>query len=202
MITSLCKKSTQALNYLARKKDGKINKLKAVKIIYFADKYHLRKYGRPVIGDTYWAMKYGPVGSNILNTANLNDSRLEKVCLKYAQEFLAHPKGDLKAETIISKKEVNLGVFSQTDIEALETAFKEFGDKDQFELAEISHEYPEWARHKKKIENGKKSVPMDYSDFFLNPRSAKCDIFQMSEDHLDLAKSIYQENKEVEAIFA
>ncbi len=203
MITSLCKKSTQALNYFARKKDGKINKMKAIKLIYFADKYHLRKYGRPIIGDIYWAMKLGPVGSNLLNTANLAKNNLEKDCLTYARNFLQHPKNDLKMQTIISRKEIDLDVFSQTDIEAFEAVFKEFGDKDQFELADIiSHAYPEWAKHEKEIKGGEKRVRMNYLDFFLNPKSDKSSIFDVSEEHLNLAKSIYLENKEVEAILA
>ena len=72
MIPSSCKKGTQALNYFARKKNGKINKMKAIKLIYLADRYHLRKYGRPVVGDDYWAMKYGPVASSTLNIADID----------------------------------------------------------------------------------------------------------------------------------
>ena len=66
MVTSSAtsyKKATQALNFFALKKDGKINKMKAIKLIYLADRLHLRKYGRPIVGDIYWAMKLGPVGS-------------------------------------------------------------------------------------------------------------------------------------------
>lgn len=202
MITPLCKKSVQAMNYLARKKDGQINKMKAIKLIYFADRYHIRKYGRPVIGDQYWAMKLGPVASHTLDTAELN-SGLEKDCLQYAKTFISHPKGDVKMLNIISKDKVDLKVFSQTDIEALETAYKEFGDKDQFELADISHKYPEWLKHKKEIEVDKKRrVKMDYLDFFANPRAAGSDIFDLPDEHLELAKNTYLENQEVDFILA
>jgi uncharacterized phage-associated protein len=177
MITSLCKKSVQAINYFARKKDGEINKMKAIKLIYFADRYHLRKYGRPVIGDDYWAMKLGPVASHTLDTANLSTDSLEKDCFQYAKTFLAHPKGDDK-QGIISKEKVDLGVFSQTDIEALETAFKEFGDKDQFELAETSHIYPEWAKHKNAIMvEGKKKSQNGLFGFFLKPKKRRLSYF-------------------------
>jgi hypothetical protein len=200
MITPLCKKSTQAINYFAHKKDGKINKMKAIKLIYFADRYHLRKYGRPVVGDTYWAMKLGPVASNVLDTANFDEGKLDRDCLDYAKSFLGHPADDAKLLTVTSKKDVELKVFSQSDIEALEAAYNEFGDKDQFELADIiSHSYPEWAKHKEEIEGGKKRVRMDYADFFLNSRHAKSSgIFELSEEHLALTKNIYLENQEAE----
>jgi uncharacterized phage-associated protein len=202
MNTSICKKATQAINYFARKKDGTINKMKSVKLIYFADRYHIRKYGRPVVGDIYFAMKLGPVGSNILNVANLSNTNLNSVCLKYAHEFLGYPKDDKKLQTIVSKKEVDLDLFSQTDIEAFETVFKEYGSEDQFELADISHEYPEWAKHEKEIKQGKRSVPMDYIDFFLNPSKTKSDIFKVPAENLAVAKDIYLEHKEVEALLA
>lgn len=195
MITSLQKKGTQAINYFARKKDGRINKMKAIKLIYFADRYHLRKYGRPIIGDIYFAMKLGPVGSVLLDTANLQNN-LEGEYLKYAQRFLAHPKEN-DNEEIISKSAVDLSVFSQTDIEALEIAFKEFGDKDQFELANITHIYPEWARHKKELDGGRKRVQMDYFDFFSNPKIDRCDIFELPEEHLNLMKEVYEEDREI-----
>jgi uncharacterized phage-associated protein len=200
MVTTLQKKATQAINYFARKKDGKINKMKAIKLVYFADRYHLRKYGRPIVGDTYLAMKYGPVGSNILDIANLQDD-LESGVLQYAREYLAHPKGGAKLQEIFSKKEVELDVFSQSDMEALENSYKEFGDQDQFELAQLTHIYPEWAKFKKTLDGGKKSAKMDYLDFFKNPKNSGSSLFAESDEDLELAKEAYQEQKEVTAIF-
>lgn len=197
MVESICKKSTQAINYFARKKEGRINKMKAIKLIFFADRYHLRKYGRPVVGDIYWAMKLGPVASNVLDTANFE---LHKEPLEYAKSFISHPVGD--KNNITSKKDVDLNVFSQSDIEALEAAYNEFGDRDQFELADIiSHSYPEWAKHKGEIDKGKKRVRMDYLDFFLNSKDTKfARIFELPDEHLKLSKSIYLENKEAESL--
>ena len=190
------KKATQALNYFARKKDGKINKMKAIKLIYFADRYHLRKYGRPVVGDMYWAMKFGPVGSHALDVADL-DKGVDQVCLKYASGFIDHPKGDDKARTVASKKEVDLDVFSQTDIEALESVYKEFGGYDGFELADIAHKYPEWSKFRKEIiDEGKKRVQMDYKDFFANPKGTASDFFELPQEHLDITKAVFEENQE------
>jgi hypothetical protein len=93
-------------------------------------------------------------------------------------------------------------VFSQTDIEALETVYREFGDRDQFELAEMTHVYPEWTKHQKDLSQGRKSRLMNYDDFFSEPRSNGSTIFTVPEDHLKLTREIYHANKEVEQILS
>ncbi len=72
------KKAAQSLNCLAKKSGGRINKMKAIKLIYFADRYYLRKYGRPVANDEYVAMGYGPVGSKTKDIAE-NTSFLDTI---------------------------------------------------------------------------------------------------------------------------
>jgi uncharacterized phage-associated protein len=52
-------KCTQALNFFAQKAGGQINKMKALKLIFFADRYHVRKYGRLLTNDNYMAMEHG-----------------------------------------------------------------------------------------------------------------------------------------------
>ena len=50
------KKATQAINYLTKKEGGQIDKLKLIKLIYLADRYHLRRYGRRVVNYADLAM--------------------------------------------------------------------------------------------------------------------------------------------------
>ena len=45
------KKATQALNYFARQSGGHLHKMKALKLLFFADRFHLRKSGRPLTND-------------------------------------------------------------------------------------------------------------------------------------------------------
>ncbi len=199
MIPANCKKATQALNYFARKKDGKINKMKAIKLVYLADRYHIRKYGRPIVGDIYMAMKYGPVGSMALNVADLDDS-LDHVCTKYANAVIGHDKEDEKVRTIFSKKEVDLDVFSQSDLDAFEAVYKEFGGYDEFELAEITHKYPEWDKFRKEIlEKGKKGEKMSYDDFFSDPKAEGRDFFELPQEHLEMSREAFEENAETVA---
>src|SRR5215472_9081648 len=45
--------------FASRMKD--IDALKASKLLYYSDKRHLLRYGRPITGDSYFGMSNGPV---------------------------------------------------------------------------------------------------------------------------------------------
>src|SRR5438105_15508174 len=81
------RKATQALNFFARQEGGSINKMKALKLVYFADRYHLRRFGRPVVGDEYHAMNYGPVASGTKDLAEMTDF-LGEVEASYGKIYL------------------------------------------------------------------------------------------------------------------
>jgi len=196
MPATIYKKATQALNLLARKKDGKINKMKAIKLIFLADRLHLRKYGRPIIGDMYWAMKLGPVGSLTKNVAEL--SSISEDALAYAKKYIKPI--DERKQIFASLRQEDLSVFSKTDLECIESVYNKFSDKDQFELAEITHEFPEWIKHKKKLESGKKRVRMNYDDFFVDAPKGD-DLFSQNKSDLEMAKESFSEQKEVSAFF-
>lgn len=156
------KKATQALNYLAKKTDGKINKMFAIKLIYFADRYHLRKYGRPVTNDEYVAMKYGAVGSKTKDIAE-NTSFLDDIERNYRNRYIVNKE----SYDIQSIEEVDMDVFSDSDVEALNFAIKNLGRFDQFELADISHAYPEWKKFESAFDSGRSAAfNMNYEDFF------------------------------------
>lgn len=191
------KKATQALNLFARKKDGKINKMKAIKLIFLADRLHLRKYGRPIIGDMYFAMKLGPVGSVTKNVAEL--SSVPEDILAYAKRYIKPIDG--KKRTLVSLKQEDLSVFSKTDIECLESVYDTFSDKDQFELAEITHTYPEWSKYKKELAGGKKRVRMDYNDLFAVPQKEDL-LFSQNKSDLEMARESFSQLTGVSGFFA
>lgn len=161
------KKATQALNFFAGLGGGAMNKMKAIKLIFFADRYHLRKYGRPITNDEYLAMDYGPVSSGVKDIAEMSDflGRQER---RYASEFIQPEPNVRGGHKVMSIAPVDRKVFSATDLEALEFAWKEFGKYDQFELADITHKYPEWKKHEEEL-NHCPRMRMDYIDFFDDP---------------------------------
>ena len=174
------RKATQALNFFARKAGGRINKMKALKLVYFADRYHLRKYGRPVVGDEYLAMNYGPVASGTKDLAEMSDFLGEEEA-RYAKKFI-QPSETGRAFSSVS--EVDEKVFSESDREALTFAWTRFGRVDKFALSKLTHRYPDWKRHEAALQsNVVTRVPMNYRDFLEDPEGNADPCFELGDRH-------------------
>lgn len=174
------RKATQALNFFARKSStGAMNKMKALKLVYFADRYHLRRFGRPVVGDEYLAMNYGPVASGTKDIAEMS-SFLGEEERTYAQQFLSPHDGCYEYSSIM---DVDPKVFSASDREALSWAWDTFGSKDQYKLAEVTHAYPEWTKHEAALKSKSISrAPMSYRDFLAEPLPGFDPCFALDDD--------------------
>ncbi len=189
------KKAIQAINFFAQKEGGSVDKMKALKLIWLADRYHLRKYGRPVTNDRYFAMEYGPVASNIKDLMGF--SLLGKEEESYLSKYLKMKN----PTTLISVKKTDEDVFSQTDIEAFNIVYEEYGEYKPIYLSRISHKFPEWQKHEEKLKS-KISLreKMFYEDFFENPSSeiSEKNIFLESKEKINYAKAIFKENKDMD----
>jgi len=186
------KKATQAINFLALKEGGLIYKLKVIKLMWLADRLHIRKYGRPIFNDIYFAMQYGAVGSSVKDLAGFNVDGDEKTYLDNYLEI----EGVYK---IKSKEDADLDVFSNSEIEALEKSYTEYGALTPFQLAELSHKFPEWEKYKDVIESKSSTRElMDYNDFFKNPTSAGFkNIFNETPETLKNSEEVFSENIKV-----
>lgn len=183
------RKVTQALNYFAEQNGGRINKMKALKLLYFADRFHIRKYGRPITNDEYFAMKNGPVPSGAKDLVEGSDFRpdAEKA---YAGQYL--DPVDRYEYSSIAKPDFE--VFSQTDVESLKYALEHFGRFDQFKLAELTHQYPEWKRHEVALNSEATSrVKMNFSDFLDDPSVNVDYCHKLNENDRSLRREEIQE---------
>ncbi|MDZ4794562.1 MAG: Panacea domain-containing protein [Bacteroidota bacterium] len=180
------RKSVQALNLFAQLQGGSINKMKAIKLFWLADRLHLRKYGRTISGDNYFALKHGPVPSGTRNILEQVADRLEQPILNYSNEYL-----QANGRRYNSLKEANKKVFSKTDLEALNKVFETYGHLNQFQIRDISHEFPEWKKWEEGLENNwYKSHPMDLKDFFEDAGD-KHPIFKDDEESLKLVEKLF-----------
>ena len=154
------KKTTQALNYLAEKSGGQINRMKALKLIYFADRYHLRKYGRLITNDTYYAMDNGPVASGAKDIAE-GSGFIGREAQNYASTYLeSFSRHNFKSKQTTDKEE-----FSISDLEALDYALDKFGHLDEWGIVDLTHKYPDWYKHRPSLKLADR-IEMDVNDFF------------------------------------
>jgi len=149
--------------------------MKALKLLFFADRYHLRKYGRPVSECAYFAMKHGPVASEAKHIAE-ESPRLDQNSRSYARRFVR------KDHTYhyCSVGDVDQAVLSNTDREALDFAWQNFGHYSELRLRDITHHYPEWKRHARCLREGRRRAEIDYSEFFADPDPGYNPCYQLS----------------------
>jgi len=189
------KKAVQSLNYFATKSGGSLNKMKAIKLIWLADRLHLRKYGRSITGDEYYALPNGPVPSATRDILESSDF-LNDIASEYAEQFLSS-NGKYEYKTI---NEINENVFSQTDIEILETIFTNYGELDQFQLRDLSHLFPEWGKYKSALDQKLSSrFPINPIDFFINYQDGYSLFIDNNED-IDITKQLFTESLNISAI--
>ena len=189
-------KATQALVFFAEKAGQRINKMKALKLVYFADRYHLRKYGCPITNDEYFAMRLGPVASGVKDLLEMSDflGAEEK---DYVARFLT--PGDRLAIAVTRPFEPE--VLALTEIEALTFAWETFGGYDEFALSELTHKYPEWKKHEHRLEMASR-IRMKFEDFLDDPDDPaieKCYALSLADKHDTLEE--LQERSRLEALW-
>lgn len=139
-------KAKQAVLWLLHKNDGSMDKLQLVKLFFYADREHLVRYGRPIIGGTYYAMKFGPVCSELLDTFKENN-----------------PSFGINNQELTAKQKPSMDWLSESDIEVLEDIYKNYGLIDRFRLSDMTHELKAYTKNMPPP-NGRKLIP--YEDFF------------------------------------
>lgn len=153
-------KGLAMLKYLLNEVGGTYSYMALLKLAFFADRYHVRNYARPVSCDIYYALKLGALPSNLSNIIDVED-------------FLGSDISKVNTYDIkLVDKKIKKDEFSQSDIKAMNFAVQNFakiGKKNRFDLAEITHAYPEWDRYRERfLVNTQGREDMFYEDFLKN----------------------------------
>lgn len=143
-------KFANAVAYFALKCPG-MTKLKLCKLLFYADKEHLLKYGRPIIGDQYYKLPYGPVPTRGFDILKGNADSAEIALL---QKYVS-----VVGMNIFPKRNPDRKVFSKSDIQIMEETCTHYGHLSAIELMKLSHEEPSV------IKAGPSGL-MDYQLFF------------------------------------
>jgi hypothetical protein len=107
----------------------------AVKCAFYADKYHINEYGRPIAGDHYVADTYGPLGQAVYGLIKGDPFEILALGGNGDLPFKLGQKWRIKAT-----REANTNRLSHSDVEALEWAVNNYADKTFDELVDESHE--------------------------------------------------------------
>lgn len=190
-MTGDTRKIIQALAYIAyRMEDRTLSFMKAYKLLWLADRCHLRLNGRTITGDRYYALPKGMVPTDAKHLLD-GDPTVMQTSAEYFEEWI-RKTGDHCYKTV---KEPDLTEFSKSDIDVLERVISLYGDKTARELSELSHKYPEWKRYEDMLSDKKEknSFPIDMDLMFENSDEDTSLLFDQSPEVLAVTKEIYHE---------
>lgn len=164
-------KTIQAIAYLTQNRQE--NYMKLIKLLYFGERYHLRNYGDLIIYDNYTALKFGPIQTKTKDVITQNEFYYNNVLEEDTKTQLLNVIEKNNYEVAI--KDNNTDLLSESEKESLDFSLERFGGFDQFVLADISHDYPEWKKFEDIFANNPTtSEQMSIIDFFDNPGQDNC----------------------------
>jgi len=135
-------KALAVLLYLAKKlkeddsphSQADIHKIS--KILYFADQKHMKRYGRPIVGDEYIAMENGPVPSKIYDIIKMvRGDSLWKDEYEFGKFFRI-----INRYIVNPLRDPEMDEFSESDLECLDESFEENKNLTFGELKSKSHD--------------------------------------------------------------
>jgi uncharacterized phage-associated protein len=129
-------KAVETILWVANARPG-IDLYHLIKTVYFADRSHVAKYGRPIFGENYKADTYGPKGTTVYGL--LNGDAMEQIALGNNGP-LPFKLGE--AWTVIADRDANERMLSASDIAALKSALDKVADMSFEDLVEITHNDP------------------------------------------------------------
>jgi uncharacterized phage-associated protein len=126
-----------------------------VKGAFFADKFHIQNFGRPVIGDQYRAVTWGPLPQVIYGIIRRQPIEMQALQSNGYLPFRLENEYNIRAD-----REPNIDLLSASDQKALRHGWNEVRDKSFHELIELTHADPAYVKASGGV--------MDYRNF-LDP---------------------------------
>lgn len=130
-------KAVEVVVWFAQRQPG-ITFHTLLKLLFFAEKLHLNRFGRPILGDDYVAMQYGPVASTTYDILKGDPVALEFLGqerpFEVRNQYTVHAKHPASAPQHLS----------ESDVEALEWAFGKYAHLNFRQLTDLTHREPAW----------------------------------------------------------
>jgi uncharacterized phage-associated protein len=143
-------KFVNAVAYLAQACPNS-TKMTVCKQLYYADKEHLVKYGRPILGDHYYCLEHGPIPTYGLDMLRRRSNPAANALLdKYVTVI---------GDSVHPKQFPDRKVFSKSDLAVLDHVVKKYGKLSAAELRRKTHAEAPW-------KDSDDRCPIDYELFF------------------------------------
>lgn len=189
------KKTVQAINFfLQNHRPKQLNELSLLKMIFFADRYCLLKTGCTITGDTYYAMRKGPVASGAKSILNRDSQRISSEELKYIETYFVTTGAKTKS---IAKYDRTM--FSENELDALKESNKLFGylEQEKIDVPEYTHQFFNWVKDYEPYlpKNGNKRRSISPLEFFNIIPEDYCSIIpdNLREESLNKIKRIAEQ---------
>ena len=128
------KKTLEVLLYIAHRCPDMYT---ALKVLFYADKAHLARYGRLVSNDRYKMMEHGPVPSGAYDLVkDVRDLRAP------SRRIVPQGAFHMNRNLIVPDRHPDLDALSESDVECLDGAIAEYGGKTFNQLKKLSHDDP------------------------------------------------------------
>jgi uncharacterized phage-associated protein len=155
-----------------------LGKVKLMKLFYFLDFIHLKKYGAPVTFDRYIHLEHGPIPQSIKNLIDTasddeNDSMLADVI-----EF-ERPQGTEMVKMLPKRNftETDKKLFSETELEVLAEVCQRFGNVKTKFIEDASHNEAPW----------KETFPLQDIPYALAAKDSDCFV---TREEIELMESL------------
>jgi hypothetical protein len=150
-------KTIEALVYLASARPG-VDVFHACKVLFYTDLNHFRRYGRPVTGDQYYAMKDGPVPSFAYDVVRRNVKNVSQELLSVIDSALIIAPKE-QHYSMNSRRSFNRSLFSKTDVICMDESIARYADMTFGTLWTIVHQ--EESYKQAYVENTSSVIPYD-----------------------------------------
>jgi len=127
-----------------------MDKLKLIKMAFFADREHLVRYGRPIVGGDYVTMDLGLVSSQLKDYVEGQISS--------SLPFVLQGNCNL-----VATQATNENQLSESELEILDKVYDRYKNIDSVKLGLMTHEYKAW---KNNVPPKGSCKPVPYEDFF------------------------------------
>ncbi len=122
-----------------------LGKVKLMKLFYFLDFLHVKKYGTPITYDTYVNLEHGPIPSAIKNLVDTASDDIDSSILADTISFET-PANTKMCRVLPSRKfsDKDEKLFSKSELEILTTVCRRFKDSNTKTIEEASHQEAPW----------------------------------------------------------